>query len=93
MSENVLELARQLIKEESVTPDTSRCHEIIAAQLGSLGFTTETLSFSGINNLWAYLEGKTEELFVFCGHTDVVPLGDEAAWHHPPFNAHKEYLL
>ena len=94
MSENALELAHQLIKEESITPDKSRCHEIIAAQLGSLGFTTETLSFSGINNLWAYLEGKTEELFVFCGHTDVVPPGDEAAWHHPPFNAYfdKEHL-
>ena len=24
---------------------------------------------------------------MFAGHTDVVPVGDEAAWTHPPFGA------
>ena len=94
MSENALALAHQLIREKSITPDRSRCHERIAAQLRPLGFTVENLSFNGVNNLWAYMEGRTEELFVFCGHTDVVPPGDAAAWHHPPFSARldKEHL-
>jgi succinyl-diaminopimelate desuccinylase len=27
---------------------------------------------------------------MFAGHTDVVPVGDEAAWTHPPFAAEIE---
>lgn len=82
--------ACQLVKEQSVTPDQSGCHQLIGDRLRRLGFAIENLSFHGVNNLWAHLAGETDELFVFCGHTDVVPPGDESAWHHPPFAAHIE---
>jgi len=87
---NVLAFARLLLREQSVTPDQSDCHQLIAERLKPLGFSIENLSFHGVNNLWAYLEGKTDELFVFCGHTDVVPSGDDSAWHCPPFAAQVE---
>lgn len=87
LAAHALDLARRLIRQASITPDTSACHQIIATALEQLGFKTEHLRFNGINNLWAHLPGETDELFVFCGHTDVVPPGDEAAWQHPPFSA------
>jgi len=37
-----------------------------------------------IENLYARI-GSEKPNLVFAGHTDVVPPGDEAAWHHPPF--------
>ena len=39
-----------------------------------------------MENLYARLSGNGPHL-VFAGHTDVVPVGDEAAWSHPPFGA------
>lgn len=88
--DDLLAFARQLLKEQSITPDKSSCHRLIANRLRPLGFTIENLSFNGINNLWAHIGGKIDELFVFCGHTDVVPPGDESTWHHPPFAAQVE---
>ncbi|MCH9665708.1 MAG: M20/M25/M40 family metallo-hydrolase [Gammaproteobacteria bacterium] len=43
-----------------------------------------------INNLWATY-GEPPYL-VFCGHTDVVPPGQESLWRHPPFAATIENL-
>ena len=91
---DLLAFARLLLREQSITPDQSSCHQLIGERLEPLGFTIENLSFNGVNNLWAYLEGETRELFVFCGHTDVVPAGNESAWHYPPFGAQvKEDIL
>lgn len=82
-----ISLLRALLHAESVTPDTSTCQALIAEQLKRLGFDVENLAFEGINNLWAYRRGLVDEALVFCGHTDVVPAGDLAAWEHPPFAA------
>ena len=92
LNDTALMLAQQLIQQASVTPDKSSCHRIIGTFLEKLGFQSENLSFAGINNLWAYLPseqmpGEQEELFVFCGHTDVVSPGDEKEWRYPPFSA------
>ena len=41
-----------------------------------------------VANLWAVHDaGVPGPTLVFAGHTDVVPVGDEAAWKHPPFAA------
>src|SRR5699024_3076126 len=53
------------------------------------GFHCEHLRFGEVDNLWAR-RGSEGPLFVFAGHTDVVPTGDLAAWNHPPFEAHCE---
>ncbi len=84
-SETVV-LAQSLIKRPSVTPDDAGCQPLIAKRLQAAGFTTENLPFGDVNNLWA-VYGTSGPLFVFAGHTDVVPVGDLAVWKHPPFGA------
>jgi len=85
MSET-LELAQQLIQRPSVTPLDEGCQELIAKRLTAIGFNVETLQFEDVTNLWATL-GNSGPLFVFAGHTDVVPTGPENNWLYPPFSA------
>jgi succinyl-diaminopimelate desuccinylase len=85
MSES-LELAQQLIQRPSVTPLDEGCQELIAKRLTAIGFSVETLQFEDVTNLWATL-GSSGPLFVFAGHTDVVPTGPENNWQYPPFSA------
>ncbi|PIE42802.1 MAG: succinyl-diaminopimelate desuccinylase [Gammaproteobacteria bacterium] len=79
-----IQLAFELISKPSVTPDDKGCQELIIAHLEQLGFSIERLQFGEVTNLWAR-KGKAGPLFVFAGHTDVVPSGPEKLWHHPPF--------
>jgi succinyl-diaminopimelate desuccinylase len=79
-----LELAQSLIAIDSVTPDDKGCQRLIAARLEALGFTIEHLRFGEVDNLWARI-GDEAPLFVFAGHTDVVPTGPLDQWTTPPF--------
>ncbi|MDX1454960.1 MAG: succinyl-diaminopimelate desuccinylase [Gammaproteobacteria bacterium] len=81
-----LELAQELIRRRSVTPDDAGCQDVLAARLESLGFRCEWLDRNGVRNLWA-VRGDDGPLFAFAGHTDVVPTGPETEWTHPPFDA------
>lgn len=81
-----LELAKQLIQRPSVTPADEGCQKIIADRLVKLGFQVETLQYEEVKNLWAVI-GDSGPLFVFAGHTDVVPSGPLEEWQHPPFSA------
>lgn len=81
---DTLELAKQLISKPSVTPDDYDCQKIIAQRLESIGFSIEKLRFGEVDNLWARL-GSSSPLFVFAGHTDVVPTGPVEQWTHDPF--------
>ncbi|WP_406702553.1 succinyl-diaminopimelate desuccinylase [Sodalis sp.] len=83
MSCPVLELAQQLIKRPSLSPDDAGCQAIIAARLRALGFTIEPMLFGDTLNIWAW-RGKGHTL-AFAGHTDVVPTGETQYWDHPPF--------
>ena len=84
-------LAQQLIQKPSVTPNDAGCQELIAKHLKKLGFNITHLPYGKTNNLWAYLKNSNHNpqapLFVFAGHTDVVPTGDTSLWTHPPFQA------
>lgn len=80
-----------LIRCASVTPAEGGALSALEAMLKPLGFTIERPVFSetgtpDIENLYARLSGNGPHL-MFAGHTDVVPIGDEAAWTHPPFAA------
>jgi succinyl-diaminopimelate desuccinylase len=56
--------------------------------LGDAGFDLAWADRGGIRNLFARWGVKGHaKTFGFNGHTDVVPLGDEAAWTMPPFGA------
>lgn len=84
MSDPTLELARQIIARPSVTPEDAGCMEILTERLKPLGFSIEFINRNGVTNLWAR-RGTTKPLFVFAGHTDVVPTGPLEKWTSPPF--------
>ncbi|BAZ94487.1 succinyl-diaminopimelate desuccinylase [Thiohalobacter thiocyanaticus] len=84
MSMTTLDLARDLIARNSVTPDDAGCQAMMAEFLTARGFDITPLPFGEVSNLWAR-RGDSGPLFVFAGHTDVVPTGPLEAWDSPPF--------
>ena len=87
---HAVELTRRLIRCPSVTPQEGGALDCLEAELSGLGFACERLPFgegdSRIDNLFARRGGAGPHL-CFAGHTDVVPVGDVAAWTHDPFAA------
>lgn len=81
---NTLELLKDLLRRPSVTPKDEGCQDMLVERLKPLGFIEERLDFADTQNLWLR-KGTTKPLFVFLGHTDVVPTGPLDAWHSPPF--------
>jgi len=81
---DVLDLARELIRRRSVTPEDAGCQAAIAARLARAGFRVEHLRHGEVDNLWA-VHGEGGPTLAFLGHTDVVPSGPETAWRSPPF--------
>jgi succinyl-diaminopimelate desuccinylase len=79
-----LDLAADLIRRPSLTPEDHGCLDVIAARLGALGFVTERLHYPPVDNLWAR-RGNGRPLLCFAGHTDVVPTGPREEWHTDPF--------
>lgn len=79
-----LELLKDLIRRPSVTPLDEGCQDLIAQRLTKLGFAEERLDFADTQNLWLR-RGTSKPLFVFLGHTDVVPPGPLEKWDSPPF--------
>lgn len=81
---DTLELLKDLIRRPSVTPKDEGCQDVLAERLRPLGFNEERLNFADTQNLWLR-KGMAKPLFVFLGHTDVVPTGPLDAWLSPPF--------
>jgi succinyl-diaminopimelate desuccinylase len=87
-----LDLTEALIACKSVTPADGGCQELIAQRLQAIGFHTESI-VSGpddfrVTNLWAIKKGQLGDqgkVFVFAGHTDVVPTGPLEKWTNDPF--------
>ncbi|NBH75687.1 succinyl-diaminopimelate desuccinylase [Rodentibacter pneumotropicus] len=86
MKEKIVQLAQELIRRPSISPNDEGCQQIIAERLEKLGFEIEWLPFNDTLNLWAK-HGVSEPVIAFAGHTDVVPVGDETQWAYPPFSA------
>lgn len=80
-----VDLTRDLVRIESITPNDNGCQAMLASRLERIGFFCETLQFEDVTNLWA-LHGKQKPLLVFAGHTDVVPTGPQEQWKFPPFS-------
>lgn len=80
-----LQLATDLIRCRSVTPEDDGCQELMLARLEAIGFKTERLRFAEVDNFWT-VRGSDGPILAFAGHTDVVPTGPEANWSNPPFS-------
>ena len=50
---NTLELTKQLIARNSVSPEDAGCLDVLIAILEPLGFKCEKISMGGVDNLWA----------------------------------------
>jgi succinyl-diaminopimelate desuccinylase len=81
---DALALASMLIARPSVTPDDAGCQRMIAERLAGAGFRAERFDRAGVANTWLR-RGAGRPLFVFAGHTDVVPPGPIERWSSDPF--------
>lgn len=84
------EILRDLIRCPSVTPEEGGALGMLEGVLKPLGFECHRVTFSDkgtpdVENLYARL-GTGSPHLLFAGHTDVVPVGNESDWSHPPFS-------
>ena len=86
---NELQLAKELMRFQSITPIDAGIMNFLSKKLKSLGFKCQILEFKSKNsqpvkNLYARL-GKSKPNFCYAGHTDVVPPGNLSDWTVNPF--------
>ena len=79
-------LTRELIRRPSVTPADAGAMDVVEQTLTGLGFSCRRMKFGEIENLYARF-GTARPNLCFAGHTDVVPVGDAAAWSQGAFDA------
>lgn len=83
-----IQLTADLICCPSVTPNEGGAITLLQDLLTHHGFSCTRIERGGISNLFArWGAGKNGRSFGFNGHTDVVPIGDAAAWTVDPFGA------
>lgn len=82
------ELTARLIRCASVTPEEGGALVLLQGQLEAAGFECTRVDRGEVSNLFARWGAKgAAKTFGFNGHTDVVPVGDAAAWTVDPFGA------
>jgi succinyl-diaminopimelate desuccinylase len=82
-------IARELIRCPSVTPEEGGAISYLQRVLTGAGFDVHRVMFTqpgydNIENLYARV-GTGAPHFIFAGHTDVVPPGEEQLWSYAPF--------
>ncbi|RBW53252.1 succinyl-diaminopimelate desuccinylase [Ruegeria sp. A3M17] len=83
-----VKLTADLIRCPSVTPEEGGALVLLEKLLSDAGFDCTRVDRGDVSNLYARWGAKDHtRSFGFNGHTDVVPVGDEAAWTMPPFGA------
>jgi succinyl-diaminopimelate desuccinylase len=81
-------LTADLIRCPSVTPIEGGAIQLMEKLLAEAGFTCTRVDRGEVSNLFArWGQGNNGRTFGFNGHTDVVPVGDAAAWTVDPFGA------
>ena len=80
-----IQLAQSLIKIDSVTPNDKGCQTLMTDHLKQSNFEISDLKVEEVDNFWAQ-HGAGSPVFVFAGHTDVVPVGDASKWNLDPFS-------
>ncbi|WP_171205244.1 succinyl-diaminopimelate desuccinylase [Ruegeria sp. HKCCA0235A] len=83
-----VQFTADLIRCPSVTPAEGGALVLLGSVLADAGFECTRVDRGGVSNLFARWGQKGHpRSFGFNGHTDVVPVGDEAAWTMQPFGA------
>ncbi|MCE8507206.1 succinyl-diaminopimelate desuccinylase [Ruegeria pomeroyi] len=91
MTLDAARLTADLIRCASVTPADDGALDVLERVLSQAGFTCSRVDRGGICNLFARWGDKGHaRSFGFNGHTDVVPVGDTAAWTVAPFGAEEK---
>ncbi|MCF6316013.1 MAG: succinyl-diaminopimelate desuccinylase [Marinosulfonomonas sp.] len=81
-----VQITADLLRCPSVTPFEGGALVILEALLTDAGFSCTRVDRGEVSNLFARWGDKGHaRTFGFNGHTDVVPVGDEAAWSRDPF--------
>ena len=84
-------LTARLVRCPSVTPDEGGALVLLQTLLSDAGFACTRVDRGETSNLYARWGDKAHaRTFGFNGHTDVVPVGDLAAWTKDPFGAEIE---
>ncbi len=79
-------LTAELVRCRSVTPEDGGALAVLERVLGAAGFECVRVDRAGTPNLFARWGARGgARSFGFNGHTDVVPVGDAAAWSVDPF--------
>lgn len=91
MALDPVHLAQAMIRCNSVTPADGGTLDVLQTQLETIGFVCHRMAFregdsDEVQNLYAR-RGTAQPNLCFAGHTDVVPVGDGAAWTAGPFDA------
>ncbi len=85
---DAVDLTAKLVRCRSVTPDEGGALVLLEEVLSEAGFTCTRVDRNGTANLFArWGTAGNGRSFGFNGHTDVVPVGDAAAWSVDPFGA------
>ena len=82
---DALQLAINLIRRPSVTPNQAGCLDLLSSLLGAAGFQCEFISSHDTENLFAVYTSSPGPSILFNGHCDVVPPGPLDAWNTSPF--------
>jgi succinyl-diaminopimelate desuccinylase len=83
-----VDLTARLIRCPSVTPQDAGALDVVEEVLAAAGFDCHRVDRGGIRNLFARWGARgANRSLGFNGHTDVVPVGDRAAWTQDPFGA------
>ncbi|WP_413874034.1 succinyl-diaminopimelate desuccinylase [Albidovulum sp.] len=91
LSVDPVRLSADLIRCPSVTPEEGGALVLLQGVLEGAGFECHRVDRNGTPNLFARWGRKgSNRTFGFNGHTDVVPVGDAAAWTHDPFGGEIE---
>ncbi|MGB3690601.1 MAG: succinyl-diaminopimelate desuccinylase [Jannaschia helgolandensis] len=86
-----VDLTARLVRCPSVTPDEGGALVLLQTLLSDAGFACTRVDRGETSNLYARWGDKAHaRTFGFNGHTDVVPVGDLAAWTKDPFEAEIE---
>lgn len=81
-------LTAELVRCPSVTPAEGGALQVLERLLSGAGFHCTRVDRGGVPNLFARWGARgANRSFGFNGHTDVVPVGDAAAWTQDPFGA------